>query len=53
MIWNEHNRKGWNMYPAVIRELAIPQCDIQQAQPKDCAKLHNIFRRGLKLAASH
>ena len=43
---NETIKKGWNLYPAIIRELAIPQRDIQQAQPKDYAKVHNALDLG-------
>ena len=46
---NEPTKKGWNLYPAIIRELAIPQRDNPQAQPKDCTKIHNALDFGLNL----
>ena len=32
-----------------IQGLASPQSGNQQALPKDCVNIHNIFRRGLNL----
>lgn len=41
--------KGGKLYPTDNPGTSSPQRNIQQIPPKDCANLHNIFRRGLNL----
>lgn len=46
---NEQKQKAGICIQPTIQGTSTPQRSIQQTPPKDCANVHNIFRRGLNL----